>query len=545
MGETRVDLLHLLEDLRDAYPGSLEETVVTELVANALDSGARSIRFVAAANEATLTIVDDGTGMTRPQLRRFHDLGASTKRRGTGIGFAGVGVKLGLLLGGGVETETRRGRTHIATAWHLASKHRAPWRWTEPPGLVEERGTAVRFLLENALSPLLDGSWLESLLRHHFQPLFERDLAPILEAAYPAGVRFVLNGRLLSQYGEEDRAERAPIAVRVGRKRKPSALGWVERHAEPLPEDRRGVAVATLGKVIRRGWDWLGLTPPGAERITGLVEAPALAEALTLNKSDFIRSGARGGVYLGYRKAIQEAVGAQLEQWGDAVPPPSPRRPRVRPVERDLRGVLAEMAEDYPLLTALVERRAGGQRRIPFAGEGAGGGWSAAAALVAEAEAEIAYGSDGSPEPAPMSPDTGVAGSWSGERGTGERDEAAGSDRGKGEADADREAKGEGDVPGVVAGRALVPSQGARRRPGRYRLAIRFESRPEDPSLGRLIESTVWVNDAHPAYRRASKGRAEPYHLALTVAMALAPLAVEPSQANAFVTDFLARWGEA
>lgn len=34
MGETRVDLLHLLEDLRDAYPGSLEETILTEIVAN-------------------------------------------------------------------------------------------------------------------------------------------------------------------------------------------------------------------------------------------------------------------------------------------------------------------------------------------------------------------------------------------------------------------------------------------------------------------------------------------------------------------------------
>ena len=33
MGETRVDLLHLLEDLRDAYPGETEETIVTEIVA--------------------------------------------------------------------------------------------------------------------------------------------------------------------------------------------------------------------------------------------------------------------------------------------------------------------------------------------------------------------------------------------------------------------------------------------------------------------------------------------------------------------------------
>ena len=45
MGETRVDLLHLLEDLRDAYPGSAEETLVTEAVANALDSGATVIQL--------------------------------------------------------------------------------------------------------------------------------------------------------------------------------------------------------------------------------------------------------------------------------------------------------------------------------------------------------------------------------------------------------------------------------------------------------------------------------------------------------------------
>ena len=40
MGETRVVLLHLLEDLADAYPGDLDETILTESVANSLDSGA-------------------------------------------------------------------------------------------------------------------------------------------------------------------------------------------------------------------------------------------------------------------------------------------------------------------------------------------------------------------------------------------------------------------------------------------------------------------------------------------------------------------------
>ncbi len=143
MGETRVDLLHLLEDLRDAYPGSLEETIITEIVANALDSGAAAIRLETDPAESTLTVIDDGAGMRRRDLARYHDIASSGKIRGQGIGFAGVGIKLGLLASSEVVTESRRGATHVATAWHLANRQRAPWRWVPPPGLVAERGTAV------------------------------------------------------------------------------------------------------------------------------------------------------------------------------------------------------------------------------------------------------------------------------------------------------------------------------------------------------------------------------------------------------------------
>ena len=74
---------------------------------------------------------------------------------------------------------------------------------------------------------------------------------------------------------------------------------------------------------------------------------------------------------------------------------------------------------------------------------------------------------------------------------------------------------------------------------------IQFEDRADDLALGRLVESTVWVNRAHAAYRRALASRAIGYHIALCVAMSLAPLAVEPADQNGFVTAFLSRWGEA
>jgi hypothetical protein len=139
MGETRVDLLHLLEDLRDAYPGATEDTILTEIVANALDSGATTITITTDASTPALTIVDDGVGMRRRELARYHDIAASTKVRGAGIGFAGIGIKIALLVCAEVVTETRRGKHHVASAWRLASRHKAPWRWIPPLGSSARR----------------------------------------------------------------------------------------------------------------------------------------------------------------------------------------------------------------------------------------------------------------------------------------------------------------------------------------------------------------------------------------------------------------------
>ncbi len=518
MGETRVDLQHLLEDLRDAYPGALEETILTEIVANSLDSGATRIRVTGDPAASTLTIVDDGSGMRRRDLVRYHDLAASTKTRGQGIGFAGVGIKLGLLVCEEVITETRRGKEHVASRWYLAGRHKAPWKWIPPLGLVAEHGTAVRLKLHNALSPLLDEGYLEETLRRQYQPLLEQEFEEILDAYYPKGVAFEVGGRVV-----EKRRARAPevarLAVCLARKRKPTAVGYLTRTDLSLPEDQRGIAISTFGKVIKRGWDWLGITPTMPDRVAGLIEAPPLAAALTLNKSDFVRVGTRGALYLGYRKAIQEAVSQQLAHWGDVRDTgEKAHRRAVRPLERDLEQVLVDLAEEFPLLASLVERRPGGQKRLPIGG----------AADLADAHAFIA---------------ASVA-------------ESAGAADGE-EQEARTEAPPVPEEPGAVSttqasseaepavGEAVLPAARGRSRPQRYGLNIRFESHPEDPDLGRLIESTVIVNDAHPAYRRAVASRSEGYHVALCVALALARLAVEPKEEHTFVTSFLTRWGEA
>jgi hypothetical protein len=515
MGETRVDLLHLLEDLRDAYPGSIEETILTEIMANALDSGATRITFECDPAQSTLIAVDNGCGMQRRELARYHDIAASTKTRGQGIGFAGVGIKLGLLVCREVFTETRRGKSHVATSWHMASRHRAPWKWVPPAGLVAERGTAVRLKVQNTLSPLLDPGFLESALRRHFQPLLDPSFDEFLAGHYPQGVAIYVNGEQLDS-NLWAAPLHAPLSIRLSRKRKPSALGYLIREENSLPEERRGLAISTYGKVIRRGWDWLGMTPMSPERIGGLIEVPALAACLTLNKGDFIRTGTRGASYLVFRKAIQEAVSRQLATWGDARASTDEAPPReVRPLQRDLVHVLEDLAIDFPLLASLVEQRSGGQKRLPL-GQPSNATESRAFVAVSIAEQSEAFAD--------------------------QREPASSSQSQNGD-------KSRSDTPAtesVAAGHGLLlPAQAAVRRPGHYGLDIQFEDQPEALELAHLMESTVWVNRAHPAYRRALASRSVGYHIALAVAMALAPLAVESANEHAFVTAFLFRWGEA
>jgi len=248
------------------------------------------------------------------------------------------------------------------------------------------------------------------------------------------------------------------------------------------------------------------------DRISGLIEVPALAACLTLNKGDFVRVGNRGATFLAYRKAIQEAVSRQFAIWGDARETVDEPRPRVlRPMERELERVLEDLSNAFPLLGSLIERRSGGQKRLPL---GTSGDVPDGRALVANLITTQAQ-----EEPRqPSEPSSLMSQSTRNQEGTSN--------------------------PPTPDTMTLLPEKGGPRKPVRYGLDIQFEERSDDLELGRLVDSTVWVNQAHPAYQRAVTSRSVGYHIALTVALSLAPLAVEPAHEHTFVTQFLSRWGE-
>jgi HSP90 family molecular chaperone len=173
LNETRVNLKHLLEDIRDAYTSPLEEVILTELVANALDGKAVTINFTVDKEQKFIRCTDDGKGMKRAALKDYHNIASSTKTRGQGIGFAGVGAKLSLLIADRVVTESKGGYgTKAATEWRLTNPYRAPWKFIPFSGTVTTpRGTSVTIYFNDDQSHLVKPEFVRQTIIKHFYPL--------------------------------------------------------------------------------------------------------------------------------------------------------------------------------------------------------------------------------------------------------------------------------------------------------------------------------------------------------------------------------------
>ena len=493
MRETRVNLKHLLEDIRDSYSQPIEETIITELTANSLDSKASQIEFLTDPSEGGFIICDNGQGMKRKAMKDYHNIAATTKIRGRGIGFAGIGSKLSLLLAKSVITETKGGRgSHCSTQWYLMDENRAPWNFSPNPGKVlSSRGTAVIMELSNPQSLLFSPDFIIAAIKKHFEPLLHPQFNdPILKYIYKKGVAFYVNGENIKI--EDSAFESGAKTFRInfgGKQRGLAGFGYLVKSKEELLPEDSGISISTYGKVIKRGWEWLGLMPKSGFQISGMVEIPALSEILTTNKSDFLKDAASLKKYYKYRKAIQAAVLPILEDLGEKDLSFESDLKRLRPLEREIEKTLGYLLNDFPELTPLV-----GVRR-KTAGE------------------SVTF----SPEEIPS------VGIIHGTEKIVEATSALFREEGKkGSAAAD-----------------VLANKEKKKAPG---LKIGFEENSARPDLARMVQNTIWVNTFHPAYRKSKKEGLEEYHILLCVAWALSGFIEEDRSPQDFISQFLASW---
>lgn len=498
MRETRVNLKHLLEDIRDNYTIPLEEAIVVELIANALDSGAFAISFFTNQQKNTLTVNDNGKGMKRGELSDYHNIASTTKIRGRGIGFAGIGAKLSLLIASSVLTETKGGYgSHCATEWYLKSEISAPWKFVPFSGKIPySRGTAVTINLENSKSSLLSEEFITKTALSHYHPLFQSQFFQIiLKHIYKKGVEFSVNNKKIS-FSQPISFSPRVFQIRLGgRQRRLVGVGYlakVEESDSSQMANFEGLGISTYGKVIKSGWEWIGIGPKENFPIQGIVEIPALSEILTTNKMDFLRDTTSLKKYYRYRKTIQEVIYPILKEFGQETGPKDQQkqfRTLSQAIERALRYVLADFPELIPLL---------GLRKTKIKGP----------SFVSEGELPLVAISQ-------------------------EKSEKK-----------EEEFKKEGLSSLKEPSKTILPN--AKKKQGKRgpALSIGFEERGEKEALARMVENKIWLNTLHPAYLKSQKQGFEQYHILFSVAWVLSNFLEDNRSPQTFINNFLASWGK-
>lgn len=502
MGETKVDFRHLLEDIRDGYPCQIEEAILTELISNSLDSKCTSIQIRVDTAERSLVVVDDGEGMSKEAFERYHDIASSTKRRGKGIGFAGIGAKLALLVCEEVLTETKQGKSHLCSTWRLRDSFHAPWRWIQPMGMVgTPRGTAVLLRWPDRLP--YDEPRVRRLITQTFYPLLDDGFNEVMDHVYPKGLQFYVNGvRLARSDCQGLKRQYFLVGVRK-RNNVPMGIGFLDWSAADLPEPERGVAISTYGKVIKRGWEWLGVVPKTPKTIAGIVEVPELVACLATHKCDFLPDASSKRKFYQVRKEIQKAVIGLLNDWGQMGGSSPNRDQGAARIEKELDEVLRRVLLEFPELQPLID---------PLR-------------LRNDAAGTTPVGPGGTPVE-----DAGAARSGGGNGGEGgsQHDTPTSPDK----QGRDHESS------------LLDPTRSSRRRRPAG-LMITFDDTTGGDELGWLRQGTVAINAAHPAYKRVEKREAEGPFIAFVVALLLSAELWSDTRPMAFVQRFLCEWGRA
>ena len=502
--ESTVNFQNLIRDLADMYPQEVDEVIVVELIANALDARADSIAIDYDSSSNVLIVTDNGEGMDADQFEQYHDFAAGLKRRGSGIGFAGVGAKISFNAADRVVTETRGQRFTGGSNWHLESNGRLYWDETEVTNLADH-GTRVEvhFRPEAAPSYTTTDDLIKLLLRNYL-PLLDTKFLDLYQRMelYSTSLRFAVNGQ---EYPPADVADDfIQEAKREFFPENPSGMiGFgvlgLAGADYPLGEDIGGVLLCTHGKVVKA--DLFNQFPGSyGPKVFGVVEVPGFIDFITTSKTDFNKGKGRNRGF----ERLYGPLRQEFRDWlaGLGVQPEEPQdsREAIR-LERELR----QLAESVPELSEFF----GFRNRTRVLQPNDSGGAAADEQEGIEPTFPEGEGQRGT-EPGPPAP--------GGEPGTALVENQAGGQQ-----------------------RADPITRRARSGP-----RIAFESRPDRVDLAWVDGNTVYVNSGHPAFRKAdANATARRLHCIFAIAGAVQKFLADPDASNdlMFVDRMMSAWG--
>jgi HSP90 family molecular chaperone len=171
----RIDLQAIIKNFIEAYPYDPFEIMVIESIANSLDAKASRILLTLEERQDNLyySISDNGGGMTKEEFEaNYHALAISSKTKGEGIGFAGIGAKLYLVFlpsGKAIFTETRKKGSSLASYLSLVDGE-PRWAYTTPSKLSQD-GTYYELMINPDHRKDASEKTLIEIIQRHFNSI--------------------------------------------------------------------------------------------------------------------------------------------------------------------------------------------------------------------------------------------------------------------------------------------------------------------------------------------------------------------------------------
>lgn len=307
----KVDVLKVIENFMDMYPYPAPETLVVEAIANCLDANATNIAISIVVDEdgsKVFKVEDNGKGMTEKEFKdNYHALSISSKIKGQGIGFAGVGSKLYLAFlasGESIVTETKS-ESFYGTSKITVIENEPRWVYVDRETL-EHTGTIYEVKLRSKDAEFLTKERIEGIIRTHYNA--------ILLGRYRK-ITITLDGEKVEPWKPELASKTAEPPIFKIRKKQFKCYFWLTK--EDLKQ-RQGIEIVVFGKKIR-GNQWFELDyivkPHFRNKVTGQILADGLATLLTTNKCD-IRVQAGPALWTSFRKKAYDTLSSWLSKVG-------------------------------------------------------------------------------------------------------------------------------------------------------------------------------------------------------------------------------------
>jgi len=271
--DMKIDVMHALEDFLDAYDNRAE-MVVAEAIANAIDVGAGRISVdlkVDLNDDRTVSFHNDGPPMTERQFNDYHVIARSSKSKGVGIGFAGIGAKVYLAAWdkASIRTETTDGKSARGSDMYVR-KRTLKCRHVSPT--LKKRGTLYRVTLQPEDYAYLEGRAAD-LISEVFDP------------AIASGLKITLNGERIKPWNPARELAKT-FTVSVKGKKFRVVLSVTK---EDISARKTHVQYHVSGKIIStKKPDWMSeVKPEYFGRIHAYVDATAISDKLNLTKTNF------------------------------------------------------------------------------------------------------------------------------------------------------------------------------------------------------------------------------------------------------------------